>query len=184
LSTYIESSGTFDFRSTPMLATAPPIHNRIAGHFAPAPIPVPATPEGKQAARGDALFTVALFYQVRLTHPDLEVAEHEARAISNLEMTRVCHAAEDDAARPAPAAAGLFTDQREVASSLAMHAEASANRTGADGVDAEGTSRNRRLRSDGEVSAAAGRNKGEVDGAGGGIRRRIGTFGGRSPAPA
>jgi hypothetical protein len=44
-----------------MLATAPTLHNRIAGHFAPASMPVPETPDGKQAAWGDAVFAAALF---------------------------------------------------------------------------------------------------------------------------
>jgi hypothetical protein len=74
-----------------MLATAPTIHNRIAGHFAPAPIPVPATPDGKQAAWGEAVFAAALFYQARLAHPDPEVAERAARAIFDLEKTRLRH---------------------------------------------------------------------------------------------
>jgi hypothetical protein len=77
-----------------MLATAPQLHNRIAGHFAPAPLPVPATPEGKQAVWGEAVFAAALFYQARLAHPDPEVAERAARAIFDLEKTRLRHGRE------------------------------------------------------------------------------------------
>ncbi len=74
-----------------MLATAPQLHNRIAGQFAPAPIPVPATPEGKQAAWGEAVFAAALFYQSQLAHPDERVAERAARALFDLEKTRLRH---------------------------------------------------------------------------------------------
>ncbi len=74
-----------------MLATAPSIHNRIANHFAPVPLPVPETPEGKQAAWGDAVFAAALFFQARLAHPDPEVAERAARALFDLEKTRLRH---------------------------------------------------------------------------------------------
>ncbi len=77
-----------------MLATAPQLHNRIAGHFAPAPIPVPPTPEGKQAAWGDAVFATMMFYQRQLAHPDERVAERAARAIFDLEKTRLRHGRE------------------------------------------------------------------------------------------
>ncbi len=77
-----------------MLATAPRLHNRIAGHIAPVPIPVPATPEGKQAAWGDAIFAAVLFYQAQLAHPDERVAERAARAIFELEKTRLRHGRE------------------------------------------------------------------------------------------
>ena len=74
-----------------MLASAPQLHNRIAGHFAPAPIPVPATPDGKQAAWGDALFAAAMFFQARLAHPDPVVAERAALVLIDLEKTRLRH---------------------------------------------------------------------------------------------
>ena len=62
-----------------MIATAPPtVVNRIAGYISSPPPPVPATPDGKQAAWGEALFAAALFYRSRLAHPDPEVAEPEA----------------------------------------------------------------------------------------------------------
>ncbi len=77
-----------------MLATAPRIQNRIAGHIAPVPIPVPATPEDKQAAWGDAVFAAVLFYQAQLAHPDERVAERAARAIFELEKTRLRHGRE------------------------------------------------------------------------------------------
>ena len=75
-----------------MIATAPPpVVNRIAGYVSAPPPAVPATPEGKQAAWGAALFAAALFYQSRLAHPDPEVAERAARAIFDLEKTRLRH---------------------------------------------------------------------------------------------
>lgn len=74
-----------------MLATAPPIHNRIARQFAPASIPVPATPDGKQAAWGDAVFAAAMFFQARLAHPDPAVAERAALVLIDLEKTRLRH---------------------------------------------------------------------------------------------
>jgi hypothetical protein len=78
-----------------MIATAPPpVVNRIAGYVSAPPPPVPATPEGKQAAWGEALFAAALFYQSRLVHPDPEVAERAARAIFDLEKTRLRHGRE------------------------------------------------------------------------------------------
>lgn len=72
-------------------AVLPPVVNRIASYIAPAPLPVPATPEAKQAAWGDALFAAALFYRARLTHPDPDVAERAARALFDLEKTRLRH---------------------------------------------------------------------------------------------
>ena len=78
-----------------MIATAPPtVVNRIAGYVSAPPPPVPATPEGKQAAWGEALFAAALFYRSRLAHPDPEVAERAARAIFDLEKTRLRHGRE------------------------------------------------------------------------------------------
>ena len=69
-----------------MIATAPPpAINRIAGHFVPAPLPVPETPQGKQDAWSQALFAAAMFYQARLAHPDPDVAERAARALFDLE---------------------------------------------------------------------------------------------------
>ncbi len=78
-----------------MIATAPPpVVNRIAGYGPVTPPPVPASPEGRQAAWSDALFAAVLFYQSRLTHPDPEVAERAARAIFDLEKTRLRHGRE------------------------------------------------------------------------------------------
>ncbi len=74
-----------------MLASAPQLHNRLSGHFAPAPLPVPETPYGKQAAWGDALFAAAMFFQARLAHPDPAVAERAALVLFDLEKTRLRH---------------------------------------------------------------------------------------------
>ncbi len=74
-----------------MLATAPQLHNRIAGHFTPVPIPVPATLVEKQAAWSDAVFAAMKFYQSQLAHPDERVAERAAKAIFDLEKTRLRH---------------------------------------------------------------------------------------------
>ncbi len=92
-----------------MLFTAPTIHNRIAGHFAPASNPVLPTPEGKQAAWGEAVFAAMMFYQTQLAHPDERVAERAARAIFDLEKTRLRHGREvvgtvaEAKAEPSPA---------------------------------------------------------------------------------
>jgi hypothetical protein len=78
-----------------MIATAPPtVVNRIAGYVSSPPPPVPATPERKQAAWGEALFAAAMLYQSRLAHPDPEVAERAARSIFDLEKTRLRHGRE------------------------------------------------------------------------------------------
>ncbi len=78
-----------------MIASAPPpVVNRISGYASAPPPAVPETPEGKQAAWGEALFAAALFYQSRLAHPDPEVAERAARAIFDLEKTRLRHGRE------------------------------------------------------------------------------------------
>ena len=74
-----------------MLATAPQLHNRIASHFAPTPNPVPATPDAKAAAWSDAVFAAMMFFQSQLTHPDERVAERAAKAIFDLEKTRLRH---------------------------------------------------------------------------------------------
>ncbi len=77
-----------------MLATAPQLHNRIASHFAPTPNPVPAKPDAKAATWGDAVFAAMMFYQSQLTHPDERVAERAAKAIFDLEKTRLRHGGE------------------------------------------------------------------------------------------
>ncbi len=77
-----------------MLATAPALHNRIANHFTAAPKPVPESPDGKQAAWGEAVLAAAMFYQARLAHPDADAAERAAKAIFELEKTRLRHGRE------------------------------------------------------------------------------------------
>lgn len=78
-----------------MIAIAsPPVVNRIAGYVSAPPPAVPATPDGKQDAWGEALFAAAMFYRSRLAHPDSEVAERAARAIFDLEKTRLRHGRE------------------------------------------------------------------------------------------
>ncbi|MBX3398193.1 MAG: hypothetical protein KF873_05595 [Gemmataceae bacterium] len=84
-----------------MLATAPTVPNRIASHFAPTPNPVPATPDGKAAAWSEAVFAAMMFYQSQLAHPDERVAERAAKAIFDLEKTRLRHGREL-AGTPAP----------------------------------------------------------------------------------
>ncbi len=74
-----------------MLATAPQLHNRIASHFAPTPNSVPAKPVAKAAAWSDAVFAAMMFFQSQLTHPDERVAERAAKAIFDLEKTRLRH---------------------------------------------------------------------------------------------
>ncbi len=76
-----------------MLATAPQLPNRIASHFAPTPNPVMAKPDAK-AAWSEAVFAAMLFYQSQLTHPDERVAERAAKAIFDLEKTRLRHGGE------------------------------------------------------------------------------------------
>jgi hypothetical protein len=77
-----------------MTATLPPPRlNRVAGYLNPSP-PIPKTPQEKQDAWGDALFAAAMFYQNLLSHPDLAVAERAARAIFDLEKTRLRHGRE------------------------------------------------------------------------------------------
>ncbi|MBX3400410.1 MAG: hypothetical protein KF873_16880 [Gemmataceae bacterium] len=82
-----------------MLATAPQLHNRIASHFAPTPNPLPANPDVKAAAWSDAVFAAMMFYQSQLTHPDERVAERAAKAIFDLEKTRLRHGGELAGAR-------------------------------------------------------------------------------------
>ena len=79
-----------------MIATAPPpVVNRVANYLAPAPpLPVPETAEGKRDAWSQALFAAAMFYQSRLAHPDPDVAERAARALFDLEKTRLRHGRE------------------------------------------------------------------------------------------
>ncbi len=77
-----------------MLATVPTITNRIASHFTPTPIPVPATPDANAAAWSDAVFAAMMFYQSQLAHPDERVAERAAKAIFDLEKTRLRHGGE------------------------------------------------------------------------------------------
>ncbi len=74
-----------------MLATAPQLHNRIASHFAPTPNSAPAKPDAKAAAWSDAVFAAMMFYKTQLTHPDERVAERAAKAIFDLEKTRLRH---------------------------------------------------------------------------------------------
>ncbi len=74
-----------------MLATVPTVPNRIASHFAPTPNPVPATPDAKATAWSEAVFAAMMFYQSQLTHPDERVAERAAKAIFDLEKTRLRH---------------------------------------------------------------------------------------------
>lgn len=86
-----------------MIATAPPpVVNRVANYLAPAAPPVPETAEGKRDAWSQALFAAAMFYQSRLAHPDPDVAERAARALFDLEKTRLRHGREL-AGTPAPA---------------------------------------------------------------------------------
>lgn len=77
-----------------MLAAAPTVPNRIASHFVPTPNPLPATPDGKAAAWSDAVFAAMMFYQSQLAHPDVRVAERAAKAIFDLEKTRLRHGRE------------------------------------------------------------------------------------------
>lgn len=79
-----------------MIATAPPpVVNRVANYLAPRPpLPVPETAEGKRDAWSQALFAAAMFYQSRLAHPDPDVAERAARALFDLEKTRLRHGRE------------------------------------------------------------------------------------------
>lgn len=91
-----------------MTATLPPpAANRVAGYLTPPPAPpLPATPAEKCEAWGDALFAAAQFYQRILAHPDPVVAERAARAIFDLEKTRLRHGRElagTTAPKPAPA---------------------------------------------------------------------------------
>lgn len=91
-----------------MTATLPPpAVNRVAGYLTPPPAPpLPATPAEKCEAWGDALFAAAQFYQRMLAHTDLAVAERAARAIFDLEKTRLRHGRElagTANAKPAPA---------------------------------------------------------------------------------
>jgi hypothetical protein len=82
-----------------MTATAPPpVHNRISQHLPP---PLPATSEERQAAWADAVFAAARYYQRQLAHPDPAVAERAARAIFDLEKTRLRHG-RDLAGTPTP----------------------------------------------------------------------------------
>jgi hypothetical protein len=75
-----------------MTATAPPpLSNRIAGYLPPTPLPVPPTPEAKGEAWGNAIFAAVLFYQGRLADPDPDVAERAARALFEMERTRLRH---------------------------------------------------------------------------------------------
>lgn len=94
-----------------MLAFAPPLHNRIANHFTPAPppLPVPESPKDKPAAWGEVVLAAAMFYQARLAHPDADAAERAAKAIFDLEKTRLRHGREvagtvADAKDPTPPA--------------------------------------------------------------------------------
>ncbi len=79
-----------------MLAFAPPLHNRIANHFTPAPPPrpVPDAPKDKPAAWDEVVLAAAVFYQARLAHPDADAAERAAKAIFDLEKTRLRHGRE------------------------------------------------------------------------------------------
>ncbi len=75
-----------------MTATAPPtVHNRIAGHFAP---PLPATPEERQATWTDTFMAAMRYYQRQLASPHPADAERAARAIFDLEKTRIRHGRE------------------------------------------------------------------------------------------
>ena len=75
-----------------MTATAPPtVHNRIAGHFAP---PLPATPEERRATWTDTLMAAMRHYQRQLASPHPADAERAARAVFDLEKTRIRHGRE------------------------------------------------------------------------------------------
>ncbi len=77
------------------VAAPPTVVNRVANYLAPPPpLPVPETAEGKRDAWSLALFAAAMFYQSRLAHPDPDVAERAARAIFDLEKTRLRHGRE------------------------------------------------------------------------------------------
>lgn len=115
-----------------MLA-APALPNRISSHFAPEPIPVPATPEARQAAWSDAVFAAMMYYQSQLAHPDARVAERAAKAIFDLEKTRLRHGRElagtPAQAPPAPAAEPKMPTKADVhrlgrIAELAMKADA------------------------------------------------------------
>jgi hypothetical protein len=83
-----------------MTATAPPpVANRIASQFAP---PLPRTPQGREAAWADALVAAMLFYQRQLASPVEAVAERAARAIFDLEKTRLRHGRDLAGAKPPP----------------------------------------------------------------------------------
>jgi hypothetical protein len=72
-----------------MTATAPsPVANRIASHFAP---PLPTTPEERQRVWADALAAAMLFYQRQLASPIRAEAAEAARAVFDLEKTRLRH---------------------------------------------------------------------------------------------
>ncbi len=78
-----------------MIVAAPHVVNRIAPHLVPAaPIRVPETLDGKQAAWSEALFAAVLFYRARLEHPDPDAAERAAAMIFELEKTRLRHGRE------------------------------------------------------------------------------------------
>ncbi len=82
-----------------MTATAPPVANRIAQHFAP---PLPQTPEERQAVWADTLAAAMLFYQRQLASPLAHEAAEAARAIFDLEKTRLRHGRPLAGADPPP----------------------------------------------------------------------------------
>jgi hypothetical protein len=87
-----------------MTATLPrPATNRIAEHLPPAPIPVPVSPEDRRDAWAETLAAAATFYRSRLGHRDADVAERAARAIFDLEKTRLRHGRDLAGSTPAPA---------------------------------------------------------------------------------
>jgi hypothetical protein len=83
-----------------MTATAPPpVANRIARHFAP---PLPQTSEERQAVWADTLAAAMLFYQRQLASPVAHEAAEAARAVFDLEKTRLRHGRDLAGADPPP----------------------------------------------------------------------------------
>jgi hypothetical protein len=96
----------------------PPVHNRIARHL---PQPLPATTEERRAVWADAVFAAALFYQAQLAGPDPVAAERAARAIFDLEKTRLRHgrglAGDDETPATEPPASQRREHLREIKAS-------------------------------------------------------------------
>jgi hypothetical protein len=80
-------------------AAPPPVANRIARHLAP---PLPQTPKERQAVWADTLAAAMLYYQRQLASPVAHEAADAARAIFDLEKTRLRHGRDLAGAEPPP----------------------------------------------------------------------------------